>query len=164
MAFWSHVFVGTPWWTEQTIQMHHRFGGLQSCGCWSPCQGTSRRLYLQGYYGAASVKPTDLLLVHGPSDADAIMLRARSSTTLPRGGCIGLASDGTFHTSKLKEYPEPFCNALWLLAEAHLCERGVVATPDDVPSDVTESLRHLEARLDQSVTAMGPDYNPVSLF
>lgn len=58
----------------------------------------------------------------------------------------------------------PFCNALWLLAEAHLSERGVVSSPADVPDDITNQLGQLEARLDQLVTALGPDYNPVSLF
>ena len=58
----------------------------------------------------------------------------------------------------------PFCNALWLLAEAHLSERGVVSSPVDVPDDITNQLGQLEARLDQLVTALGPDYNPVSLF
>ena len=71
--------------------------------------GCDRRLYLQGFFGAASVKPTHLMLVHGPENADSIMEKCQSCKVLPRGGTIGKAADGTFHTAKLKEYPGAFC-------------------------------------------------------
>lgn len=124
--------------------------------------GCDRRLYLQGFFGAASVKPTHLMLVHGPENADSIMEKCQSCKVLPRGGTIGKAADGTFHTAKLKEYPGAFCFAIWCLVEEHLKRRSVVEVPVDCPPDILDRLCLLDARLDKTALHFGPDYNPVS--
>eukprot|EP00438_Fugacium_kawagutii_P018676 Skav217881 [mRNA] locus=scaffold67:50416:53766:- [translate_table: standard] len=65
----------------------------------------------QGFLGAWSAKPTQLLVANLPTLMAEI--RAWKLTDFPPGrASIGLSSDGGFMTAGLKEYPPAFCAAL----------------------------------------------------
>ncbi len=66
----------------------------------------------QGFYGAKSPKPTDLLLIHPPEDYQEILMRHRICEQLPVQTSIGLNKDGSFQTAELKTYPKAMCDAL----------------------------------------------------
>eukprot|EP00438_Fugacium_kawagutii_P006110 Skav219829 [mRNA] locus=scaffold1238:528729:558371:- [translate_table: standard] len=67
---------------------------------------------LQGYYDAASPKPTGLLTCHGPriQDFAAFAKSHRSTHKLPPALRMGRCEDSNYwQTAKLKEYPAGFC-------------------------------------------------------
>ena len=62
----------------------------------------------QGLYGAASSKPTELLVVGMPDFRQALH-SWRITKDLPKAVSIGCSATGQFKTSGLKEYPPAFC-------------------------------------------------------
>ena len=64
----------------------------------------------QGFFGAASAKPTQLLALRLP-EMTRILEENRVSESLPQRGSIGLDEQGGFQTTKLKEYGPSLCKA-----------------------------------------------------
>lgn len=60
-------------------------------------------------WGAASVKPTGLLLFNAPQALQHLYRFADWSIPKPEFTAIGKSSSGSFNTSSLKEYPAPLC-------------------------------------------------------
>ena len=69
---------------------------------------------MQGYYGAASAKPTTLMFTHPPVGLERIFQNSRTQETLPLKASIGRQSDGSFATASLKTYPRGLCSAIAL--------------------------------------------------
>ena len=122
--------------------------------------GNAIHSIFSGYYGAETAKPTNLLLIHGPADAECILLQHRIRKDLPTGGSIGRGSDHTWRTSKLKEYPEALCAAISALALAHLKKRTVAECTVPIPQEFVEGFRDLTVGLDLQAP-MGPDFHPL---
>ena len=112
-----------------------------------------------GHFGMDTAKPTSLMVVHPPSDARAVFRRHHVRSCLPRGGTIG-RTGSHFNTSKLKQYPAAFCDALADLAVSFVAERPVSSALEPLPEDLVEQLRFLQVSLDNPAS-MGPDYHPV---
>lgn len=109
----------------------------------------------QGRFGGLSMKPTDLLIVHGVDDPDGFFV-ARRTTQIPKKGRIGKADDGTWLTSALKQYPADFCNVLaQLFNEAN----ATAEVQEELPSWFTEAISKLTAGFDDQAP-MGPDFRP----
>ena len=83
----------------------------------------------QGHFGAPSPKPTCLMVAGLQSERVVEIELHNRRTRLPSKGTIGLEKGG-WATSKLKEYPEPFCDMIsalfadWLVQSADLPWRG----------------------------------------
>eukprot|EP00435_Cladocopium_sp_Y103_P038730 s21_g10.t1 len=71
----------------------------------------------QGLWGAASAKPTTLLVL-GMSNLEKYLHACRVTKNLPQGASVGRREDGGFKTAPLKEYPPSMCKGI---AQA-LCE------------------------------------------
>ena len=69
---------------------------------------------MQGYYGAASAKPTTLMFTHPPDGLERLFQDSRTQETLPLKASIGRQSDGSFATAGLKTYPSGLCSAIAL--------------------------------------------------
>ena len=65
----------------------------------------------QGFFGAKSPKPTDLLCVNVTEKAEQMLLSGRT-TALPQTASIGKGTQGEWLTTSLKEYPSDFCRLL----------------------------------------------------
>eukprot|EP00435_Cladocopium_sp_Y103_P053323 s964_g17.t1 len=65
----------------------------------------------QGLLGAASMKPTHLMVLNMPGMGRAIV-RHQITSTNPKGGSIGRTANGQWATSSLKEYPPAMSQAL----------------------------------------------------
>lgn len=95
---------------------------------------------LQGYFGAKSKKPTNLLLVNVSKDAEQIFFDSRT-TCLPSAVAIGRNDKNEWKTSELKAYPPGFCMALAKVSAASQCapDCGMVVPKwfEEVISDMT---------------------------
>ena len=78
---------------------------------------------LQGHYGGATPKATDLLILNGGSDPEQILVQSRT-TLLPKTSAIGKNDDGSWQTAVLKQYPPDFCACLARLFEDQLHEEA----------------------------------------
>lgn len=76
---------------------------------------------MQGHFGAPSPKPTNLLSMNLPGLATEIR-QCTVSEQLHRRSAIGLQADGTWATTKLKEYPPALCLALAQCFSTHIKE------------------------------------------
>ena len=83
---------------------------------------------MQGYYGAASAKPTTLMFTHPPDGLERLFQNSRTQETLPLKASIGRQSDGSFATAGLKTYPRGLCSAIALAWGHSFLKR----TPTDV--------------------------------
>ena len=83
---------------------------------------------MQGYYGAASAKPTTLMFTHPPDGLERLFQNSRTQETLPLKASIGRQSDGSFATAGLKTYPRGLCSAIALAWGQSFLKR----TPTDV--------------------------------
>lgn len=109
----------------------------------------------QGRYGGLSMKPTDLLIVHGVDDPDGLFVAGRT-TPIPKTGRIGKADDGTWLTSALKQYPADFCKVLaQLFHEANTA----ADVQEELPSWFSKAISNLTAGFDEQAP-MGPDFRP----
>ena len=107
---------------------------------------------LQGFYGALSAKPTDLLIAHGGENLTEHLLRHRA-TPLPTGGRIGKDNTGGWKTAALKQYPPAFCRAIANIFTNSQVDSDCVA---EVPSEFFDAFRDLVAKFAEDVP-MGPD-------
>ena len=114
-----------------------------------------------GKYGAPTVKPTSLLFINGPKNAQQILQHHETVRVLPRGGSIGLSEDGTWRTSRLKAYPEALCTAMAAVILGFLKANCADAPSNSIPNEDLELIRELVISLDHSA-AMGPDYHPLN--
>lgn len=96
---------------------------------------------MQGHFGAPSPKPTNLLCLNLPSLAAALR-QCTVSEQLPRRVAIGLQADGSWATSRLKEYPPALCLALAQCFSTHIAEVPI-ATEDALVDDFLEQCRGL---------------------
>lgn len=87
----------------------------------------------QGYWGAFSSKPTDLLTIRLPQ-IDRRMTHWQLTTTLPQTASIGQSESGAYLTSKLKEYPPAVCGAL-ADSFGEALHQYRVSTVDSPPAD-----------------------------
>ena len=116
----------------------------------------------QGFYGAKSPKPTDLLLVHPPADYQEILMRHRICDQLPEQTSIGLNKDGSFQTAELKTYPKAMCDALAAMWGSHLCNCQPCANEKPLPDDFSEVVQALHSQIGEST--LGPDFCPLGAF
>ena len=116
-------------------------------------RGTRLVRILQGFYGGLSPKPTKLLFTHAPRDLEHILLAARC-TPLPCTSAIGRQSDGTWATSKLKEYPKGLCFALAKVFEAALPAKGGIRHPDEFHTFVCDLMADFDTE----------DFNPATAY
>eukprot|EP00435_Cladocopium_sp_Y103_P029363 s104_g7.t1 len=88
----------------------------------------------QGLWGAASAKPTTLLVL-GMSNLEKHLHACRVTKHLPQGASVGRSEDGGFKTAPLKEYPPSMCKGI---AQA-LCEDLVCMECDqsELPTEFT---------------------------
>ena len=116
-------------------------------------------------YGARSPKPTTLLLVHGPSEPEAIARQYQTTAVMPPPLAMGKDERGQYRTAPLKEYPPGLCKCLTALVRTALQESQ--ARPQEkCTSSLTEfpALAQLHDELEgQSQQEMGPDYNAQAL-
>ena len=66
----------------------------------------------QWRWGCSAAKPTGLLALGLPKLMASMYARQDPAAQKPTGVAIGVADDGRFRTSTLKEYPPCFCDAL----------------------------------------------------
>lgn len=112
---------------------------------------------LQGKFGGASPKPTQLLVVAGDVDVDSIM-QEFATTSLPPALVMG-RKDHEFATASLKEYPALLCKALATISE-RWC-RKYVAVPDIGGQVAMQEFLEFTASLRQSLNESalrGPDF------
>lgn len=107
----------------------------------------------QGFYGSPAVKPTDLFLCNITSSAEKILLKGRNFS-LPKKAAIGKLEDGSWATTRLKEYPEHFC---MLLSELLLASQPAPAQGEDLPDSFLTACAELTRSFDASA-AMGADF------
>ena len=94
--------------------------------------GFSIFTFCQGLLGAPTPKPTTVLCLNLPSVVR--NLRAhRTTVKLPRRASIGKTAEGTWATSRLKEYPPALCLALARTFDFEIWQEPVVdhGTPPD---------------------------------
>ena len=125
-----------------------------------------RKLTLhQGLYGARSPKPTTFLLVHGPSEPEAIARQYQTTAVMPPPLAMGKDERGQYRTAPLKEYLPGLCKCLTALVRTALQESQ--ARPQgECTSPLTEfpALAQLHDELEgQSQQEMGPDCNAQAL-
>ena len=110
----------------------------------------------QGYYGAASAKPTAFLIANGTPNAAEIMAVYRTQPSLPSTRSIGKDPTGRWKTTSLKAYPAALCRAIVSVLNESLrgCEWNLDAP---APAWFTESVEALNASFDYDAQ-MGPDF------
>ena len=119
-----------------------------------------RRLrVLQGYFGAKSPKPTDLLCINITEKAEEMLLSGRT-TPLPKTASIGKGKDGKWLTTSLKEYPGDLCK---VLANLFLESQRDCKGQESLPQWFTEKCDVLIGTFDQEA-GMGLDYHGKKLF
>ena len=74
----------------------------------------------QGFYGAISAKPTELLALRLPRLGH-VLHRGMLVKTLPVRSSIGLNASGEFETTQLKEYPPALCRCLGEALTENIC-------------------------------------------
>ena len=89
----------------------------------------------QGLFGAASPKPTTLLVL-GLQDLESQLHRGMLCKTLPFGVSTGRSETGHFNTAPLKEYPPGLCQALAhsFTTDFCPCTDGVCMDCDALPN------------------------------
>ena len=131
-------------WRLQIVRVFRRFG---NCAL----------LHIhQGFYGAASPKPTAFLVANGSADAVEILEAYKIREFLPAGRAIGKDSCGTWRTASLKAYPPALCRAIVALLSASIpcLEWDEHATQ---PAWFTEAVESMYATYDFDAQ-MGPDF------
>ena len=131
--------------------------------------GVERHLFLQGLFGAPSAKPTHLLFAHPPRNTKQIFEGCQTTRRVPKATSIGKGEDGQYLTSRLKVYPEKFCQAIALSWWNHAQERPVDTVQNDAQhvqyEAFQDAIRSMHRGLDESGDgngAFGPDYHPVA--
>eukprot|EP00435_Cladocopium_sp_Y103_P069097 s244_g32.t1 len=115
--------------------------------------GFSRVTLAQGLLGASSVKSTCLLTLN-MAPLPACIRKYAVCTDLPKGKSIGLAEDGSFKTSILKEYPPAFCGSM---AEAfYACFSQATPGRQSVPAEVMDTFTAMISS--EMGERIGPDY------
>eukprot|EP00435_Cladocopium_sp_Y103_P058160 s489_g20.t1 len=91
----------------------------------------------QGLWGAASAKPTTLLVL-GMSTLEKHLHTCRVTKHLPQGASVDRSEDGGFKTAPLKEYPPSMCKGIALA----LCEDLVRMDCDhsELPAEFTAQM------------------------
>ena len=137
----SHDFMHVSIWRTSIMRLLLKYPGC-------------RKLRVcQGYYGAAAIKPTDLLLINIDASAEEFLLKSRK-TKLPTTAAIGKLSDGTWATTRLKAYPEIFCEAL---SQLLLRSQPVAADSPPIPHEFVKACKDLMQSFDEGA-AMGADF------
>ena len=116
----------------------------------------------QGYYGASSPKPTDLMLIHCAQNAEELIKKYRSVHVLPPPLPPGKDASGRYYTAALKEYPASFSRGLVAILRASLLNRNMVPEEErHEPFDATPALERLMAGLEQAERTddYGLDFN-----
>ena len=141
-------------WRLLLVQLLEKFKGVRRHRVW------------QGYFGAKSPKPTDILLVHEAPGVEAVLKEHQVRSVLPQACSIGRTADNkAWQTSALKEYPVAFCQAIVGLVQSHVQHRGILdetclrQCPEE---DISRDFSFLQAQLDHTVSEMGPDFNPAA--
>eukprot|EP00435_Cladocopium_sp_Y103_P029735 s3624_g7.t1 len=115
--------------------------------------GFSKLSFAQGLLGASSPKRTGLLALN-LERLPFCLRRFAVCPDLPRGRNIGLAADGTFKTTVLKEYPPAVCGSF---ADAFLLQLTTMAVSrQSIPAVVLNRFRSMVCST--MGTTIGPDY------
>ena len=109
---------------------------------------------LQGYYGAKSPKPTELLCMNVAENAEQLLLSGRT-TPLPKTISIGKGEHGEWLTTSLKEYPKDFCE---VLAKVFLSSQHESTDPSALPQWFLDRCEALVGQFDQKAS-MGQDFH-----
>ena len=116
-------------------------------------QGCRKVRVCQSHFGSPAVKPTDLLLFNVTSCAEETLLKGRKYP-LPKKAAIGKLEDGSWATTRLKEYPEHFCH---LLSQLLLDSQPAPFKAASIPEDFLRACSELTQGFDDKA-AMGADY------
>ena len=117
-----------------------------------------RVVIFQGFFGAASPKPTTLLLAHAVGDASAVFRRHQTRRLCPSTVSIGRNSKGQFKTSALKAYPAALCGAIAAVWFDSVQNRPTSDDDETMPDDLLQAIGHLHhAQIGEST--MGPDFH-----
>lgn len=112
----------------------------------------------QGFFGAASPKPTTLLLAHATSEASETFRLHQCRRLCPKTSSIGRDQRGKFKTSALKAYPRALCMAIAAEWYAAVRRRDTAVTEGTIPEDFHEAVEALHsAQIGES--SMGPDFH-----
>ena len=108
----------------------------------------------QGFFGAASAKPTQLLALR-LTEMTRILDESRVSESLPQRGSIGLDEQGGFQTTKLKEYGPSLCKAF-----ARALGKSVQDLPLDCEIEICKNFADTATLLEQTDFSdrMGADF------
>ena len=120
----------------------------------------------QWKWGAAAPKPTGLLTLRLPYFLKSMHKTVQADLQKPTTSAIGLNSDGSFKTSRLKEYPAPFSAGLALAVTDQLeyeLRRGRVAfSPSECSAALYSWIKEAEVACG-TIRSDGhwlPDYQP----
>lgn len=117
----------------------------------------------QGYWGAASPKPTRLMVtMPGVQEADLYRwLNAhRTTSRLPQPIKMGRDTEGHYRTAPLKRYPPGLCRGI-----SYLCQKAAEVIPhevaeDDALEEIFETLEKVYLESAHNDTHDGADYVP----
>ena len=121
----------------------------------------------QGYWGAASPKPTRLMVtMPGVREADLYRwLNAyRTTSRLPQPIKMGRTQEGHYRTAPLKRYPPGLCRGL-----SHLCQKAATVIHHEVAQvdaleEIFEALEKVYLESAHNHTQDGADYVPQKPF
>ena len=131
-------------WRLEIIQFYLRFAQCEMVDI------------LQGFYGGLTPKPTTLFIINGAPDNASLLYTLRTSP-LPTTFALGKATDGSWRTAVLKEYPPGLCRALCAIVEAG--QSGGSREPvDDIPTEFLETIQELTKDFNLSAER-GPDFH-----
>ena len=110
----------------------------------------------QGFYGAASAKPTAFLVANGTPDAMEIMEVFKVRRVLPAHASIGKDATGTWRTAALKAYPAALCRAIVAVLQESV--RSLRWSDDaTTPAWFSEAVEVLNQSFNFDAS-MGPDF------